>query len=342
MSPEFSAFLSANGTLLVIVFGVLGAVGLVQWRKVRVAEQEQEFKQALLDKGVPPADIEKAVAAKPRGRRGLLEQFAGLSGGAKAGIIIGGVIIFTVGTGCIGGAIHSVAFWSHVREQQAFAPPQPAREIPPPVVPLVEKSDAITGHAFYLDLQPVTNQKLTDVVDKKGYSLASFPQKRREFGGVPFQVGPGYVRLKGNNQKNLPLEVTGINVGFKFDKLHLLHGTEFGAFANATHRVPEGTEIGHFRVGYADETEGAIPVVYGLDVRDVWNWDRSRAVTRGRVVWTGLAPAASKEGVTLRMYLTTWENPRPGDEVTSIDFVSAGNTAASPICIAMTAERAAK
>lgn len=30
MSPEFSAFISANGTVVVIVLGLLAAVGLVQ------------------------------------------------------------------------------------------------------------------------------------------------------------------------------------------------------------------------------------------------------------------------------------------------------------------------
>jgi len=339
MNPEFSEFISANGTAVVIVLGLLAAVGLVQWRKIRLAEQEQEYKQTLLDKGVPPADIERTLAAKTPPRRGLLEQFGELSAGAKAGIIAGTVIVFVVGMGCLVGAISSVAFWSHVREQQASAPSQP-----PTVAPglAAEKFDAITGNAFYLDLQPIANQKLTDVVGENNHSLASLPQKRREFGGVPFQVGPGYVRLRGKNHKELPPEVTDIRVGFKFDKLHILHATEFGAFDAPTQRVPEGTEIGYYRVGYADEKEEKIPVVYGQDVRDAWNWDRSRPVTRGKVVWTGNSPGAAKEGVSLRLYLTTWTNPRPGEEVTHIDFVSACNTAASPFCVALTAERKTK
>ena len=236
--------------------------------------------------------------------------------------------------------MHTRAFFEHVQHQQAIGAQQPP---PPPVVPAPAKGEAIAGNAFYLDLQPVANQKLADPVAENGHSLADFPQKRREFGGVPFQSGPGYVRLKGKNHPNLPAEATDIRVGFAFDKLHILHGTEYGAFGDAVHRfhVAEGTEVGRYRVGYADETELVIPVVYGRDVRDIWNWDKSRATARGKVVWTGRSPAATREGVTLRMYLTTWENPRPGDEVTHIDFVSA-ETAASPVCIAITAERAAK
>jgi hypothetical protein len=207
----------------------------------------------------------------------------------------------------------------------------------------VQHFDAITGNVFYLDLQPVANQKLTDVVGD-GNSLANLPQKRREFGGVPFQIGPGYVRLRGKINKDLPPEVHDIRVGFKFDRLHILHATEFGAFGEPGHKyfVLEGTEIGYYRVGYSDEQEVKIPVIYGQDVRDSWNWDNSRPVKRGKVVWTGSCPGTVKENVSLRLYLTSWENPRPGEEVTHIDFVSSGTTAASPFCIALTTERKTK
>ena len=339
MSPELSAFLSANATVLILVVGVLAAIGLVQWRKVRVAEQEHEYKRALLERGTPVEDIERAAGSRPVAtpvRRGLLEQFGALSGGAKAGIIFAIVVVITM----IGGAVQSIAMVSSMREHRAYAAPQ----APPEVHTTVEPLDSIRGHVFYLDLQTAANQKLTDVVGDNGHSLAKLPQKRREFAGVPFQIGPGYARLKGKNRPELSKEATDVRVGFTFDKLHILHGTEYGAFGDKSHRfhVPEGTEIGHYRVRYADEQEQRIPVVYGQDVRDAWNWDHSRAVTRGKVAWTGTSSGAAKEGVNLRLYLTTWENPRPGAEVASIDFVSTGDTAASPFCVALTAERAVK
>ena len=345
MSPEFTAFLIANSTLLIIAVVVLAIFGVVQWRKVRLTEQEHEFKQALLDKGVPIADIEKVLATKSPPRRGLFEQFGALSGGAKAGIIFALIVAFSM----IGSTIQGIVFWSSVREQHAVAAQHQqqqnaAPQQPPPVVPPVEKSDAIAGHASYLDLQPVANHKLDEPLgNDKGHSHASLPQKRRDFGGVPFQVGPGYVRLLGKNRPELPAEVGGIRVGFVFDKLHVLHGTEYGAFGDATHRfhVADDTEVGRFRLTYEDGEERVISVVYGQDVRDVWNWDRSRATPRGRVVWTGRSPSATKEGVTLRLYLTTWDNPRPEAEVKHIDYISA-DTAASPVCIAMTVERVVK
>jgi hypothetical protein len=334
MSPEWSAFLSANGTALILVAGFLASVGLVQWRKVRVAEREADLKQAMLDRGVPVEEIEKAVAAKPPARRGWIEQFGALPGGAKAGVLVGGVIVFVVGVGCLTGLLSSIVYVARAG-QHVSAPPQAAPPVPP-----VEKSDAITGHAYYLDLQPLANQKLTDVTGE-GHSLAALPQRRREFGGVPFQVGPGFVRLRGKNRPELPAEAAGVRVGFAFDRLHVLHAAEYGAFGGASHRfhVADGTEVARYRVRYADGAEVGVPVVYGEDVRDAWNWDGSRKATRGKVVWTGTSPGASKEGVSLRLYLTTWANPRPAAEVAGIDIVSACDTAASPFCVAMTAER---
>jgi hypothetical protein len=345
MNPDFAAFVSANATAIIIVAGLLAAFGIVQWRKVRVAEEEAELKQTLLDKGVPVAEVERAVAAKAPTRRGWIEQFGTLSGGAKAGIIFGFLIVSVVAAPCLAGMLYSYAVVSHVREQPAVAAPRPPVEVPPPLqLTPVEKVDAIAGHAFYLDLQPVANRKLTDVTGVNDHSLAALPQHRRDFGGVPFQVGPGYIRLRGKNRPELPKDANGVRVGFKFDKLHIFHGTEYGAFGDAAHRfhVPDGTEIGHYRVRYADKSERVIPVVYGEDVRDAWNWDRSKPVPRGKVAWTGRSPGATKEGVTLRLYLTAWVNPRPDDEVAEIDFASACETAASPFCVALTAERMLK
>jgi hypothetical protein len=337
MNPELAAFLSANGTVIVLVLGAVAAVGIVQWRKLRVAEQELEYRQALLDKGVPPAEVERAAGPRTSTRRGIVEQFASLSGGAKTGIIAGFVIVCVVTVSCIAGAIQGFAFWSHVRHQQA-AGAQRATVQPPGA-----SADAIQGHAFYLDLQPVANHQLDAVTGDRGHSLAGLPQRRRELGGVPFQIGPRYLRLRGTNHPALPLDAKGIRVGFKFDRLHVLHGSDFGVFGDAPHRfhVPDGTEIGRYRLHFADGSGRTIPVVYGQDVRDAWHRDNSRAVSRGRVVWTGTSQAATREGASPRLYLTSWTNPRPDAEVTHIDFASAG-TAASPFCVAITAERAWK
>jgi hypothetical protein len=271
------------------------------------------------------------TAAQPPARRGLLEQFGALSAGGKTGVVLVVVVVISVITGSISSVMHSQSFAEQLRRQTA-------RQVEPSApAPL----DTIKGPVFYLDLKPVANQQMTDALGEQGHSLRAVPQRRGDFGGVPFQVGTGYVRLRGKNRPELPDAVNNIHVGLKLDKLHVLHGTEVetvGA-ANVRSQVPEGTEIGRYRVRYADEKEQLIPVVYGRDVRDVWNKDGSRPVHRGKLVWSGTEEAGAREGVTMRLYLLSWANPRADVEVKQINFESVGESAASPFCVALTAER---
>ena len=75
-------------------------------------------------------------------------------------------------------------------------------------------------------------------------------------------------------------------------------------------------------------------------MRDWWNWDRGRPVTRGWVVWTGSNLVTDEYEVTLRLYLGLWENPHPAKKVESIDFLSTNDTICAPFCVAMTVEEA--
>ena len=80
---------------------------------------------------------------------------------------------------------------------------------------------------------------------------------------------------------------------------------------------------------------------YGVDVRDWW-WRQDRAdhsvSGQSRVVWTGSNPVASRQGYSLRLYLTTIDNPKPQEPVSSLDYVSAMKESA-PFLVALTVER---
>ena len=74
------------------------------------------------------------------------------------------------------------------------------------------------------------------------------------------------------------------------------------------------------------------------------NWwkrssEQNSGTSRGKVVWTSTNPTIEdeKNGATLRLYLSTYENPHPDLQVTSIDFVSK-MTQAAPFLVAMTVE----
>ena len=74
-------------------------------------------------------------------------------------------------------------------------------------------------------------------------------------------------------------------------------------------------------------------------MRDWWKRkdEKENATTNATVAWRGTNPAVDRLGATLRLYLRTYDNPRPGVEVTSIDFVSK-MTRAAPFLVAMTVE----
>jgi hypothetical protein len=65
-----------------------------------------------------------------------------------------------------------------------------------------------------------------------------------------------------------------------------------------------------------------------------------------RIAWEGTNPAATdyrtdfpagEPGKELRLFVATWENPRPDVEVTSLDLVSR-ETQSAPFVVAITVE----
>ena len=331
MDTGLTQFLSENALAMMAVAGVLLALTVVQLRKLAIAENERRFERDLIERGLPAAEIEVLLRRRWPQRQGLMEQFGNLSGGAKAGIIVGTVLVLIVGMGSIGGAISSRAFWANVN--------RPPVGQPPPTV--VAAANPNLGQIFYLDLQPAANQSLTEDGGETGNALNGLGAGRHDLGGVSFQVGPRFIRLRGTQYPSLPLKASVPHVGLKCDKLHFLHATEYGGYGNESHRfsVADGTEVGRYRLRYADGQEATIPLVYGEDLRDSWNWDAQKATPRAKVVWNGWNPATTRHGTTLRLYARTWDNPRPEAEVTELEMVSTGETAATPFCLAVTAER---
>jgi hypothetical protein len=143
------------------------------------------------------------------------------------------------------------------------------------------------------------------------------------------------IQLKWTNRTAAPKQVEGIRVDRKVARLYFLHGTQWGS----PRSVPDGTDIGQYKVRYEDGSSASIPIVYAQDVRDWWNLDRGRPVTRGRVVWTGSNRASELDPyrTTIRLYLGVWDNPNPERNVASVDFLS-GDTICAPFCVAISAE----
>jgi hypothetical protein len=61
--------------------------------------------------------------------------------------------------------------------------------------------------------------------------------------------------------------------------------------------------------------------------------DPKRECNNGTEAWIGHKPAAGE----IRLYKSTWENPRPSQEIATIDFVS-GKIRGAPFLFALTAD----
>src|SRR6185295_4903286 len=122
-------------------------------------------------------------------------------------------------------------------------------------------------------------------------------------------------------------------------KLHFLHATCYGGGPNSEDSegfVKDGTLIGQYIVHYSDGSTEGIPIIYGEAVRDWWYLDGEREPTRGQVVWKGDNEYATSIGAHLRLYVTSWVNPKPDTTVTKIDYTSRKNEApAAPFCISI-------
>ena len=160
--------------------------------------------------------------------------------------------------------------------------------------------------------------------------LAEMPSGLQEFGGVLFDAR-GVIQLNGmESTVQFPRSVTGIPIQQKFQRIHCLHAATFPL------NLPY--QIGAYVLCYADGESAELPIFYGRELAD-W-WDESHQpveLANGRIAWAGGNRAAAAYQAVVRVFHSTWENPRPDVEVASFDFVSREEISA-PFLIAITVE----
>lgn len=192
------------------------------------------------------------------------------------------------------------------------------------------------GKLVYIDLSESVNKKLADgTIQVDGNTLEEVKPGEQELAGIKFNVIDGVMQLTSEGRERFPKSIDGISVDDSFERLYVFHSTQ------GSGNLADGTLIGKYVVHYEDEKTQEIPIRVGEDVRDWWNVDGSRKVTKGRVGWVGMNPGVRRFGHSLRLYVTEWENPRPDKKVTAIDYVSESVSQAGPFCLAMTIETAA-
>ncbi len=158
-----------------------------------------------------------------------------------------------------------------------------------------------------------------------GNNLAGLGKGVKTLAGVSFDLR-GIVQLSSprlaQRRSEYPTVVRDIRIGLHARRLLFLHGTAY--------RIDPKAEIARYVVHFADGRTETLGVTYGRDVID-W-WRRLSDERLPTLAWEG-----RNRHSLLQLFLYTWENPKPDEEIQSIDFLATGTDAAS-FLLAITAE----
>jgi len=156
------------------------------------------------------------------------------------------------------------------------------------------------------------------------------PKGRQVIQGIPFEIR-GLIRLAGLGSRRdewyFRPRVDGIPVGRSFARLYLLHATFYYADPGAT--------IATARLNYEDGSTADVPIRYGEHTLNYWRNGFERVPqpthTGSRVAWTGDASFLAEYGNSVRLCVSSLQNPRPSKVVRSIDLVSAQREASEVV-----------
>ncbi len=165
-----------------------------------------------------------------------------------------------------------------------------------------------------LDLTSYYNSSLKEA------GLGSLPQGVQAFSRAAFDIR-GLIQLAGAEPSERPAAVTGIGVHSKAERIDFLEG--------ASGIAADGTVIGEYLLHYANNETRQIPLVYSRNVED--------SFAGSALIPTDAAVVSA--GQSARVFKYTINNPLPGAEIETIDFVSF-KTSTAPFLIAATVEPA--
>lgn len=197
-----------------------------------------------------------------------------------------------------------------------------------------------------INLTPWLNAKLADQMPgsspkTKGNNLSELPMGVHTFGGVAFDV-EGRIQLADLpllKKTKLPVHVE-IPIGRKCSQISLLHGA---MFMSAT-----DMKVALIILHYEDGSQTAMEIIGGKDVLDWWGpiYNTDSGIGRyttspgTELAWAGSNPGIEKNApdFSLRLYRSTFANPHPELEISSIDYVSSLSEAI-PFLVGLTIEK---
>ena len=204
-----------------------------------------------------------------------------------------------------------------------------------------------TAGATTIDLGSHINASLNSSFvprNAEGNNLAELEEGTKTLAGVPFHIR-GSIQLSGRDLRlyskaSFPLEVTNIQVSASCYKLHILHGSYF--VKNL------GMRIAKLVLHYENGATEVIPIISGQHVLDWWapnyetgvreDW-RAVSATGSELAWVGSNAYIRKRQphLSLRLFKSTFGNPRPDLKIATIDYVSM-DTYSAPFLLGLTVE----
>ena len=169
-------------------------------------------------------------------------------------------------------------------------------------------------------------------------NLAQLPAGHQTFDGVRFNVA-GIINLacgndvtRTNDSYPYPISVEGIPVNRLCHQLHLLHGTTGGA--------EDQTLVAKLVLHYGDGTTADLDIIYGQQVYGWWFKEDDNPPLAGntKIAWIGENPTSKRLGYRIRVFKTSFINPKPDVRIETVDYVSALVSTSSPFLRALTTE----
>ena len=207
-----------------------------------------------------------------------------------------------------------------------------------------------------IDIQPKANVKLTDDfhADNPGNNLAELKTGEQTMAGVKFNIGPKCMQLGSallkESGRDFPAAAKDIAVNARAGKFHLLHSLGYGTvYEQQPDLLPKDKIVARLRVTFDDDSTEVFPIEYGEDLVDWWyipgSPNHAREAKRAKIGWEGsnaVTKAISEQAgvhAVVRLYLSTWKNPKPEKVVKSLEYAVANSEQPSaPFCVAITVE----
>jgi hypothetical protein len=175
--------------------------------------------------------------------------------------------------------------------------------------------------------------------------LSHLPVGNQDFGGVPYVIRdfrtsplPSCVMLAGPGARGqLPRAVQGLRANCKADVLFFLHTfNRTGQWQRGRPTDPTPV-LFKYVVHYADGQQAEVPVLYG-EGADHWLSKDPAGLKSAALAWAAPFPAQQSEQQAV-VYQFTWNNPRPGVPIATIDleYGDQGSHYGTPALLAITA-----